>query len=121
MVNKISTIKERVVLLIEQEKIVKETFFKKIGVTSANFRGRAKETPLNSTTIANIFSEIPNLSLEWLLTGYGEMYKNDTHLERQQISSLISNRYAMKNKGISIRNTLPKTISIICFLFMTVR
>jgi phage repressor protein C with HTH and peptisase S24 domain len=102
MVNKISTIKERVVSLIEHEKVAKEVFFKKIGVTSANFRGKAKDTPLNSTTIANIFAEIPSISLEWLLTGDGEMYKNDGNFEKQQASSLAHHKSAIRNKGISI-------------------
>jgi phage repressor protein C with HTH and peptisase S24 domain len=88
MVNKISTIKERVVSLIENEKVAKEVFFNKIGVTSANFRGKAKDTPLNSTAIANIYAEFPNISLEWLLTGVGKMYRNDENYEQQESSSM---------------------------------
>ena len=76
MVNKITNIKERVVQVIEIKRITKETFFEKIGTTSANFRGKAKETPLNSTTIENIITELPDISLEWLLTGKGEMFKS---------------------------------------------
>ena len=84
MENKTSSIKERVVFLIEHEKIAKEVFFKKIGITSANFRGKAKDSPLNSTTIVNIFAEFPNISLEWLLTGNGNMYKNDENTANQR-------------------------------------
>ena len=77
MVNKFSTIKERVVKFVEFKGVTKEIFFEKIGTTSANFRGNAKNTPLNSTVIANIFTEFPDLSLEWLFTGIGEMLRND--------------------------------------------
>ena len=70
-------IKNRVVQLIEFKEIAKEDFYKKIGITSANFRGKAKETPLNSTTIANIISIIPDVNLEWLITGKGEMIKTN--------------------------------------------
>lgn len=70
-------IKERVVQVIEIKGIAKEKFFEKIGVTSANFRGNAKKTPLNSTTIENILSEIPELNPEWLLTGKGSIFKEN--------------------------------------------
>lgn len=55
--------------------IPKENFFSELGVTSANFRGNAKQTPLNSTVIENIFTMYPDVNLEWLLTGKGEMLK----------------------------------------------
>lgn len=69
-------IKDRIIQLIENKKLVKEKFFEKIGLTSANFRGKARLTPINSNAIENIFSEIPDLNLEWLLTGKGEMFKS---------------------------------------------
>ena len=50
-----SSIKARVVEVLELKGIPKESFYQKIGVTSANFRGKAKGTPLNSDAIENIF------------------------------------------------------------------
>ncbi|MDV3559817.1 hypothetical protein CMU69_09720 [Elizabethkingia anophelis] len=70
-------IKDRIIQVIEYKGIAKENFYKKIGMTSASFRGKAKETPINSTAIENILSEIKDLSPEWLLTGHGEMLKNN--------------------------------------------
>ena len=67
-------IKDRIIQVIEYKGIAKENFIK-IGMTSASFRGKAKETPINSTAIENILSEIKDLSPEWLLTGNGEMLK----------------------------------------------
>lgn len=67
------TIKERVMQILEYKDIAKEKFFTEIGMTSANFRGNAKTTPLNSTAIANIFAIIPDLNLVWLITGEGTM------------------------------------------------
>ena len=70
------TIKERVMQILEYKGIAKENFFTEIGMTSANFRGSAKHTPLNSTAIANIFTAIPDINLTWLITGKGEMLDN---------------------------------------------
>ena len=38
-------------------------------MTSANFRGKAKETPLNSNAIVNIITKYPDVDLYWLLSG----------------------------------------------------
>jgi len=98
MENKFSTIKERVVLLAEHKRVIKEDFFNKVGVTSANFRGKAKNTPLNSKTIENIFTVFPDISLEWLLTGTGNMLKSESadgsyneiiKKQQEQIDNLI--------------------------------
>ena len=62
--------------ILECKGIAKEKFFAEIGMTSSNFRGNAKHTPLNSTAIANIFIAIPDINLTWLITGKGEMLDN---------------------------------------------
>ncbi len=61
--------------MLETKDIPKENFYKKIGMTSANFRGNARKTPLNSTAIENILTEVPDINAEWLLTGKGEILK----------------------------------------------
>ena len=73
MVNKITNIKERVVQFAGIQKISKEKFFDKIGMTSANFRGKAQNSHLNSSTIENIITTYPEINLHWLITGEGEM------------------------------------------------
>ncbi len=75
-------IKERIVELLELKGIAKEDFYRKIGMTSANFRGEARKRPLNSNAIENILSEIPDVNPEWLLTGNGEILKQDVLLEK---------------------------------------
>ncbi len=75
--NIFSTIKDRVVQFAEYKGIAKETFFTEIGMTSANFRGNAKKTPLNSNAIENIFAKHPDINLYWLLTGEGGMLRVD--------------------------------------------
>lgn len=71
-------IKDRILQLIERKRVPKGRTFAELGVTSANFRGRAKQTPLNSECIARLFALFPDLNLEWLITGNGPMLKDDT-------------------------------------------
>lgn len=69
-------IKERILQVVEYKGIKKEEFYQKIGMSSANFRGKAKETPINSNAIANILTCIPEINLLWLITGEGKMFNN---------------------------------------------
>jgi hypothetical protein len=61
--------------LLEVKRVPKEKTFKDLGVTSANFRSQAKETPVNSDVIEKLFAMFPDTNLEWLITGEGEMFK----------------------------------------------
>ena len=74
-------IKKRIIQILEFKGIAKENFYKKIGMTSASFRGKASETPINSIAIENILSEVPDINPEWLLTGRGEMLKTNLMAE----------------------------------------
>lgn len=90
-------IKERIIQVIEYKGIPKEEFYVKIGMTSASFRGNAKNTPLNSNAIENILSEIPDLNPMWLITGKGEMLFVDNE----------SNSIQTKRK-VEIEETRPR-------------
>ena len=79
MENKFTSIKNRVVEIAENQDISKEDFFSSIGMTSANFRGKAKETPLNSNAIVNIITKYPSTDLYWLLTGRSKNTFLDAH------------------------------------------
>lgn len=70
MENKFTNIKERVIQIAEKQEVTKENFFKSIGMTSANFRGKARKTPLNSNAIVNIITKYPDTNLHWLLRGF---------------------------------------------------
>lgn len=93
MANKFSTIKERVSEMLELKGIPKESFYIKIGMTSASFRGAAKNRPLNSDAIENILSEIPDLSARWLITGQGHMTEESipSTSETTEMNSVILN------------------------------
>ena len=69
MANKFTNIKERVVQIAKKQAISQEQFFYSIGMTSASFRGNAKDTPLNSNAVAKIILKYPEVDPYWLLTG----------------------------------------------------
>ncbi|AQX86127.1 helix-turn-helix transcriptional regulator [Elizabethkingia bruuniana] len=102
-------IKDRIIQVVEYKGIAKENFYKKIGMTSASFRGKAKETPINSTAIENILSEIQDLNSEWLLTGKGEMLKKDQPLYGTQIytSDTINETEMIYKEPKSINTGIP--------------
>lgn len=91
-------IKDRVIQIAEFKGIKKEVFFTRIGVTSANFRGKARSTPLNSSTIENILSEFPDINSEWLITGKGNISKL---VETKQIHSTNGDTLVVKLYDIS--------------------
>jgi hypothetical protein len=91
MVNKFTTIKERVVLIAKKQSISQERFFHSIGMTSANFRGKAKETPLNSNALANIITKYPEVDLHWLLLGESKSSKENI-LNEQGLSYETTNK-----------------------------
>lgn len=92
MENKFTNIKDRIIYFVERKGLNKEKFFSEAGTTSANFRGKAKDTPLNSNTITNIIAAYPEINLRWLLTGEGEPWKDNQEptdgLLLQQIEKL---------------------------------
>lgn len=102
-------IKDRIIQVVEYKGIAKENFYKKIGMTSASFRGKAKETPINSTAIENILSEIQDLNPEWLLTGKGEMLKKDQPLYGTEIytSDTINETEVIYKEPKSINTGIP--------------
>jgi hypothetical protein len=66
-------------LLIAENKGIRKTeFFNDLGLSYANFKGIQKTTALNSDAIVTILSRFPDIEPEWLLTGNGEMFRQDT-------------------------------------------
>ncbi|WP_372472718.1 hypothetical protein AB4865_07805 [Capnocytophaga sp. ARDL2] len=97
-------IKDRIIQVIELKKIGKENFYKKIGMTSANFRGKAKETPINSNAIENILSEIPDINPIWLLTGKPPMLLSEVKNEvpptnNSEVEALLREKMEMLEKN----------------------
>lgn len=77
MEKNLTNIKERVLVFCKFKGLSIEPFLESIGMTYGSFKGKAKKGSLNSDAIANIYTKFPELNLEWLLTGYGEMLKKN--------------------------------------------
>jgi transcriptional regulator with XRE-family HTH domain len=70
-------IKDTINRLLEAEKLSQIEFAKKVGVQRSNIthvlNGRSKPS---YDFLLNIIRAFPNINIEWIMTGTGEMYKN---------------------------------------------
>ena len=98
------TVKERILQIAEYKGIAKTLFCEKIGSTYGNFTGTNKNRPINSDSLANILVICPEISIDWLLTGEGNMLKE----EAKEATSEICQSCANKERKIK---ELEKTIA----------
>lgn len=128
MEDKITNIKERVLQIAEFKGVSKEKFFDEIGMTYGNFKGKSKETPLNSNAIADILTIYKDISAEWLLTGVGSMTKKEVRnenilaepkteygglkkyplVEQTAIGGFGSNSFTLQDRDIKEYYVVPK-------------
>ncbi|MDR1882004.1 MAG: hypothetical protein LBR26_04385 [Prevotella sp.] len=97
MSNKMSTIKERILYVLEIKGITKAEFCRKIGMSYSNFTGEAKKTPLNSIAVGKILLELPDINPDWLLNEQGEVFRKispspTTELVRAVTPDLITDQ-----------------------------
>lgn len=78
MVNKLSTIKERFKQVADKKGISYSKLYDIIEMTDGNFKGSAKQRPINSDAIEKLFTHFQDINLEWLITG-----KAKTALEQE--------------------------------------
>lgn len=82
--DKISTIKERILSFLEYNGIKKADFYQATGVADSNFKGKNLYSQPGGDVLVKILTSYPNISAEWLLTGEGDMLKSK-HTEEPQI------------------------------------
>lgn len=85
--DKTSNIKARILQLAEFKGVSKETFFKDLGLTYGNFKGKSKETPINSNALADILAKYPDVNPNWLLLGDGSI----EHIKPNNVGKMESN------------------------------
>lgn len=75
MEEKYTNIKERLLFYAKNQGIGIEKFLESIGMTYGSFKGKAKKGTLNSDALVEIYTKYPDINIDWLLTGKGEMLK----------------------------------------------
>jgi len=88
----LSSIKQRVLQYIDNNNIVKETFFDVTGIAASNFKGVGLKSELGGDKIAKILTIFPEMNPEWLITGSGSMLRfiNEQETEQQNGKVLAS-------------------------------
>lgn len=86
----ISTIKERILTFIEKRGVKKADFYLNTGVSDSNFKGKNKNSQPGGDVLVKILTFYPELNGDWLLTGKGDMLKNETTLPAQNATCAVS-------------------------------
>ena len=79
-------------------------------MTSASFRGTAKNTPLNSDAVENILSELPQINIHWLLTGEGPMLTENTNSPNTPQEPINQNQNDMNIELVKMINRKDREI-----------
>lgn len=104
MEKKFSNIKERVLYFAKNQGFSVEYFLSSIEMTYGSFKGKAKEGSLNSDAIAKILTNYPNINIEWLLTGKGDMIKfSNENIDKPTVFNLKSDRL-IKHQSVPLYN-----------------
>lgn len=92
MSDKISPIKERILYFIENQGITKKDFCDKTRISYANMRGKSLLSEIGGEQLSEILSQYSEISPDWLVTGRGEMLRNEQPAKRndENVSRLIS-------------------------------
>ena len=76
--DKIKTnIKERVLQIAKSKGNSYEFFFNDLGISYSNFKGKQRDTSLQSDSIEKIISKYTDIDLHWLLTGQTKYPENE--------------------------------------------
>ena len=108
-----STIKDRILVFIRHLNIGQNKFEKSCGLSCGTISS-VKQAP-NGSTILKIIDTYPDLSLEWLMRGEGEMLKS-TSLETPQLvveDELVEDeptRIALEDDGLTVGERLDQFI-----------
>ena len=71
-------VKDRIKIIMQDRNLSQQDFANVLGITPGSLSGILNERtrPTNNHTIA-IHREFPDISIDWLLFGEGEMYKSE--------------------------------------------
>lgn len=70
-----TTIKERILYCSKNQGLKTSEIAKILNMATASFKGQAKESTLNSDSIAKFLEAFPNINPYWLFNGKGDILK----------------------------------------------
>lgn len=79
-----SPIKQKILLYLASKGVSSYEFYKESGVTRGILQ---QENGISEDNIARFLAYAPEVNIEWLLTGLGDMYKSSQQEKRQEKSS----------------------------------
>ena len=74
--DRISTIKDRILTFLEVEGIRKADFYTSTGLSDSNFKGKNRLSQPGGDMIVKILTTYPNISADWLIMGKGDMLRS---------------------------------------------
>lgn len=98
--NKKLTQKERIIQFIEKDGISKNKFYTQTGISNGTLD---KKSGITGDTILKIYKAYPDINLEWLITGEGDMMKSS-------VFSLYNSLETVRDQYAAIVNVDPETI-----------
>lgn len=99
--NKSLTQKERILQFLDKEGISKNKFYSQTGVSNGTLD---KKSGITGETILKIYNAYPEINLQWLIAGKGDMMKSSAF-------TLYNNLQSVRNQYAAVVNIDPKTIS----------
>ena len=71
----LATTKQRILYFIEKKNITKSVFYEKTDIKRGLLDKDKLDATVSDVYIAKILASFPDLNIEWLITGQGEMLK----------------------------------------------
>lgn len=85
---KILTIKDKILTFLQEKGIKKTDFFEEMGIQPSNFKGKNMQSQPGGDMLVKILSLYPDLSADWLLRDKGEMFVSEYESTKENRKNL---------------------------------
>ena len=92
---KIATTKERILQLLENKKISRAKFFKETGIKRGFLDSDKLNQAVSDEHFAKIIAKYPDINIEWLISGKGNMLRTD------QVADCSSETSTIRDNNVS--------------------
>lgn len=109
MDEKIPTTKRRILELVKNKGFKVSKFFGEIGESYENYKGRSLDSSPSIDILEKIRTKIPDVNIEWILTGEGEMLNNHITQTNQNGDNINSHNVTVnKTEVVQLIELLKK-------------